>query len=272
VLLDPFTVVAQIFNFLVLVFLLRRFLYGPIVRAMQEREERVLAREEDAEAARQEALQEAAAYRERNSELERAGHEMLAQARAEAEAERRAQINLAREEIEELKARWHQALEREQSEFLDELRRRIAGQVHVIARKALQDLADADLEQRMVDRFIGRVRGMDPGERHEIIAAARRSGEDIVVTSAFELPQETTERLLEAVRREVGDGIGVHFDRSHDLMLGIEMRAHGHKLSWTLDAYLDSLAENLFDALEAETENQRDGQEQEQQPVAAGSA
>ena len=35
---DWFTVIAQIINFLILVALLKRFLYGPIIRAMERRE------------------------------------------------------------------------------------------------------------------------------------------------------------------------------------------------------------------------------------------
>ncbi len=41
---DWFTVVAQIINFLILVALLKRFLYGPIIRAMDRREAEIASR------------------------------------------------------------------------------------------------------------------------------------------------------------------------------------------------------------------------------------
>ena len=43
--IDWITVAAQIVNFLILVWLLQHFLYGPITRAMQRREQRIAERE-----------------------------------------------------------------------------------------------------------------------------------------------------------------------------------------------------------------------------------
>ena len=47
--IDWFTFAAQVINFLVLVGLLRHFLYGPVVRAMQAREQKVTQRLTDAD-------------------------------------------------------------------------------------------------------------------------------------------------------------------------------------------------------------------------------
>jgi F-type H+-transporting ATPase subunit b len=54
-LIDPFTVGAQILNFLILVWLLRRLLYGPITRVMAEREARIRAEMDEASRLREEA-------------------------------------------------------------------------------------------------------------------------------------------------------------------------------------------------------------------------
>ena len=47
-LIDPFVVIAQLVNFAILVWLLKRFLYGPITRVMAAREERIRAETEEA--------------------------------------------------------------------------------------------------------------------------------------------------------------------------------------------------------------------------------
>ena len=44
-----FTVAAQVVNFLILVWLLHRFLYGPIIAAMDRRERRIAERLQDAQ-------------------------------------------------------------------------------------------------------------------------------------------------------------------------------------------------------------------------------
>ena len=57
-LIDWFTVIAQIVNFLVLVYLLKRFLYKPIIKAMDGREQRIAGRLEEADKREEEARQE----------------------------------------------------------------------------------------------------------------------------------------------------------------------------------------------------------------------
>ena len=47
--IDYFTIIAQIINFLILVFLLRHFLYRPVITAMDEREQKMVSRLKDAE-------------------------------------------------------------------------------------------------------------------------------------------------------------------------------------------------------------------------------
>ena len=53
---DLFTLVAQIVNFVVLLVLLRVFLYGPVRRVMQRREQRIAEDREAARRAREEAV------------------------------------------------------------------------------------------------------------------------------------------------------------------------------------------------------------------------
>jgi F-type H+-transporting ATPase subunit b len=90
VLIDWFTVGAQIVNFLVLIALLKYFLYGRIIKAIDEREKKIASRLEDAEQKKKEAEQEGEAYRTKNQELDAMGERIVAQVREEAETHRRA--------------------------------------------------------------------------------------------------------------------------------------------------------------------------------------
>ena len=79
-LINWFTVAAQIVNFLILAALLKRFLYGPIVSAMAAREERIASEMAVAAQKRQEAEQEEAAMSQKMQEIQAQRREMLAQA------------------------------------------------------------------------------------------------------------------------------------------------------------------------------------------------
>ena len=77
-LIDWFTTVAQIINFLILIALLRYFLYRPIVSAMEKREKAVADRWHEAEQQRDQARAEAELQRKKNQELEEQPEQLIA--------------------------------------------------------------------------------------------------------------------------------------------------------------------------------------------------
>ena len=65
-LIDWFTVIAQVVNFLILVWLLKRFLYRPILDAIDAREKRIALALADADAKKVEAEKERDAFQQKN--------------------------------------------------------------------------------------------------------------------------------------------------------------------------------------------------------------
>src|SRR5450759_1932389 len=86
---------------------------------------------------------------------------MLNEASMAAEAKRKELMEKVRADVELIKVRWQDMLIREQEAFFQDLRQRASQQIYATARRALTDLADADLEQRIVDVFIRRIRELD---------------------------------------------------------------------------------------------------------------
>src|SRR5690606_19777616 len=158
---DWFTLIAQVVNLLVLVGLLKHFLYGRIVRAMNEREATIAGRLEEAARERASAEQEAESFRARNRELEEQREQILARFRKEAESHRQQLMETARLEIEKMKIEWLEALERERHESLRSFRKNLGQAVLAVARQGLKELANADLEDRMVEVFVGRLEALD---------------------------------------------------------------------------------------------------------------
>ena len=93
--LDWFVFFAQIVNFLILVYLLKRFLYGRIVKAMDNREAKIVARYQEAETLKQEAEKSAALYEEKNRILAEKQEELMNQAVQEAESRRKELMELS---------------------------------------------------------------------------------------------------------------------------------------------------------------------------------
>ena len=96
--IDWLTVTAQILNFLVLAWLLKRFLYRPVIDAMTQREQRIATRLAQAAQREAQAQAEARTYSDKVAAFDRDRQAQLAQAREAAEHERRSLLESARGE------------------------------------------------------------------------------------------------------------------------------------------------------------------------------
>lgn len=251
--LDWFTLLAQIVNFLILVYLLKRFLYGRIIAIADERERQIASRFAEAEARAEEAEVEATAYRQQRQEIERERDELMAQVHQEAEERRRELMRSAGEAVEVQKQQWRQAMARERQTFLQALRQRAGRQVYTVARRVLADLADARLEQQVVEVFMERLRRLERDEKAKLLASLQQTGDKTIrVQSAFDLPADR-QRAIQTLLRDHFDGeVSVHFNTNADLICGIALRVNGHKVTWNVESYLDRLEEEVVAALAEE--------------------
>ena len=249
--IDWLTVGAQIFNFLVLVFLLKRFLYAPVVEAMAAREKRITDRlrlageREDLARARERELQEKLA------DIDAQRERMRTDMREEVDSERRRMLDALRDDFATQRARWTGELEREQGQLSAELRREVADGVLDVSRRVLGDLADADLERRIVETFVARLNALGAGQRE---ALAKCKGA-VSVASSFELDEGQRGVIERGLREAVGvaerEGAAIRIDweRDAELLCGVRLQADGLELGWTVDDYLDELHERVTDRL-----------------------
>jgi F-type H+-transporting ATPase subunit b len=254
-LIDWFTVVAQIINFLILVALLKHFLYGRIINAMDQREARIISRLEEAELKKKEAEEEAAAYIRKSQEFDVQREEMFSQAKEEAENFRKDLVQKAREEIDGIQTRWHETIQKKKIAFLKDLGERATKEVFAVTRQALKDLADKDLEQQMVEVFVKRIKELDKKER-DLIAESIDSSGKVLVTSAFYIPDEAQAKIFQAIKEHISGESQGEYQISPDVISGIELRTVGHKIAWSLDNYLASLETNVLEAMEMGSRNE----------------
>jgi F-type H+-transporting ATPase subunit b len=248
VLIDWFTVCAQIMNFIVLVWLLKRFLYKPILDAINAREARIS--DELADAARQKATarseREDLAAKNQAFDVERAA--LLAGAIADAAREHERLMAESRSDADVLRAKQRILSQSDYAAQGSRMTRLIADEVFAIARSALADLAGADLEDRMGHLLARRVGEMSPAVRQSWSAAFKASGAGTIVRSRFDLPASSKAIIQAAVNSLNSGDISLRFETAADNLCGIELVAQGQKLSWTLGDYLQSL-QGKVDAL-----------------------
>lgn len=251
-LIDWFTVAAQVINFLILVWLLKRFLYRPILDAIDARETRIASSLADADAKNTEAQHERDAYQHKNEVFEQQRAALMNQATEEVKSERQRLLDEARQAADGLTAQRMEVLSNDSHNLNQAIRRRTEQEVFAIARKVLSDLATASLEERMGEVFTRRLRALDEQARKDFAQALKTAAEPARVRSAFDLPEAQRAALQNALNETFSAEIRVRFETAPDLVSGIELITNGQKIAWSIADYLTSLENGIEDLLKAQ--------------------
>lgn len=257
--IDWFTFGAQIVNFLILAALLKKFLYGPIINAMDDREQRIAARLEEAGQKKREAEQEAETYRQQRREFDEQTEGMLAEARRTADDRREELLREARQAVQRTKQEWYSGLKRQQQSLLREIRTETGGKAVQIAHHALRELADKELEDEIVRTFLGQIDRLEPQKRQALAEAMSKADGQVIVRTAFDVSDQSRRRIQDVLRDKLGADSAVGFKTAEELICGIELKAGGRKIGWSFQDFLESLE---FDFERAIAEKATDSEKQ----------
>ncbi len=258
-LIDYFTTIAQIINFLVLVFLLRHFLYRPIIKSMDEREQKIASRLKEADENRKKARQEEENARKVMQELAAKHDGMVAKATEEAQAFRADLMKKARGEVDKSKADWYEALERQKEELLSDLRLQAGKDVYAVSRRAIRDLATDELEGQIINTFLKRLETMGESDKERLKEFYKKPGQKITVASTFEIPEEMRKKIQETLRRQVGTDMEIQYRTAPDMISGVELSANDMKIVWSIDSYLNDLEADLSRTLDRRIAEEKAG-------------
>ena len=240
--LDWTTFALEIVNFLALVWILKRFLYRPVLATLVQRRagiERVLSGAREAEA-RASVLKNQFEGRLADWEQEKAA------ARARFDAEMAAERSRQMEALSR-----HLAAERERSAAQDAhrqetLQRELAAQAGTQARqfasKLLARLAGPDLEARLVKLFIEELATL-PDERVAPLRAGHNGNGQGLVASAYSLSEEQRRLVSGAIEARLGVHGHLEFVEDSDLLAGIRVSFGAWQLDFSLAGELGIFAE-----------------------------
>jgi len=247
--IDWFTISAQVVNFLILVWLMKRFLYKPILNAIDAREKRIAKNLADADTKQNQAEKERDEFQKKNEEFDQQRDELLSKAKDEAKTKHQRLLDEARQAADALRAQRQDALNREQQNLNDEITRRTRKEVFAIARKTLTDLAGTTLEERMGAVFTRRLQELDGEAKESLATALKTSSNPALVRSAFDLPSEQQNAIQNALNKTFSAEIQVRFETAPNVISGIELTVNGRKIAWSIADYLASLEKSVVELL-----------------------
>ena len=236
-----FTVIAQLVNFALLVWLMKRFLYAPVLAAIDAREKKITAQLNAAKTQKAEAKTEHEEFTKKNTDFDAQKQALLATATADAKTQRQKLLEAAHQEAEAQRTKQQKALQQTQDDMQDDIARQTRQTVFSLTKKALTDLASVDLESQTVATLLQRLQALDAAARQPLLDAFQADKKPMQVQSAFPLTDDQQAAITTALTQLLGAAPAVAFSTNPALISGISLNANGFQLAWSATSYLAAL-------------------------------
>jgi len=243
---DWWTFALQTINFAVLVWLLHRFLYRPVLRMIDAR--RATVDKQFADAAATEARAKSAIAE-------------IAAARTAIGAEREAALKTALAQAEEAAAQLRDRAKTEAAALLGEARKTMAGERELvlaearrvaldlgveIARRLLAEVPTHQRAEAWLERVEQHLAALSPAERRQL-GDGLNDKESLRVVTAVPLPDEDAAEWRARLGRALGDGIAIAFDVDAGLVAGAELHFPNAILRFSWRSALSTMRTEIED-------------------------
>lgn len=250
-----FTVIAQIVNFLILVWLLKRFLYKPVLNAIDAREKKIAAQLEDAATKKAEAEKDQQLYRQKNETFDKERVSKMNEVHQQIDSEKHRLFEEVRKESTVLRSKFEESLQQQEQDLNNRLKKKTKDAVFEIARKTLSDLADVNLEQQVVTVFIDKIRNLDGEAKTKFIEALEKNDDPFIIKSMFDLSASSKQELERAMGKITKKTTDFQYHLDPELVSGIKIETASYQLSWTIESYLEALKTDSIISKDKENAN-----------------
>jgi F-type H+-transporting ATPase subunit b len=231
-------------NFLILLVLLKIFLFDRIKQAVDQRENNIKERFDKAEEQGTKAREARETYEKKTQSLKEDWDARLKEADREAEERRESLIKEARDEVDGLKNNWQNALEKEKASFFDRFKKQAARLIFDTVEKTLSHLADTRAQDQAVKKFLSRFEALDKEDLpREKVTQPR-------ISTGFELSESQQESIQKALSEKRPELQNIAFDVRPELIFGIALTAGGKKMTWHAHDYVSELEKQVNQAIE----------------------
>lgn len=240
-LIDWLTVLAQFFNFFLLVWLLNRFLFKPVLAAIDIRDKTIASKIHNAEEAKKQADEAYKTLQNEKEDFEKKKASLFSQVIQESQLERKKLTDEARQEAIHLRIRLGETIQKEQKEAHDTIVRKIEQEVFVTTKKVLHDLANADIEKSIVEQFIIRLSTLNESDKNALLAAFTSNQFPTKIFTCFQLPEKEKIKIQEAFKNTFKIDLPITYECSKEGICGIELVTNGYKMRWRILDYLEEI-------------------------------
>lgn len=228
--IDLTTLVLQALNFLVLVWLLGKFLYKPVLAAIDRRETALAERRDKADTALRETAQARDSLIAERAALAAETDRLRTAVRAAADAERAAILAEARTTADQLRDAGRLHLEQERTDARRALETQAGDVAVTIASKLLSRTMPEMATRLFIDSLCHDLEALDEAGRARLLNGKGNAQ----ILTAFPLPQAEATALARRIKAALGDGLHLSWGLDPSLIAGVELQFRHHFIrhSW----------------------------------------
>jgi len=217
------TFVLEIINFLVLVWILKRFLYRPVLAMLRQRQQEIEAKLDEASRLRSEGSELQQQYEGRLEAWERERQQARDSLHEEIRSEKASKLEQMEKEL---------AAERQAAAIVDERgrneeRQRYQQTAHAqgasFAARLLESSAGPELERHLFDLLLQSLDEMNTEQRNDLLTRCRSSGGKVKLTSAFPMSSQQIEELQKKLSEPDSQAIEIEHRQDPQLVAGFHL-------------------------------------------------
>jgi len=240
-----FTIFAQIFNFLLLLFILKVLLYKPIFRFMKERRESINNKIKDAEDKIKDGEKKQEEYNQKIELFEKEKKKRTEKFLSDLNKQKESTLEKMKMEISQEREKVKKQLSANNKKIIEDVNRILSQKFIQFAEKIFGSLADKELEEKMVNLFIDKLKTLTKKTIFEFNRAVAKNDGIINVATAFDLSKKNAKVLKNAVGKVKIKFKKMKFDTNPDLIIGVEMKAGNSYVVWNAKDILGDLETDL---------------------------
>ena len=236
---DILTYLFEIINFFVLLWILKKLLYNPIISVLKKRKNYIdenIRKAEEAES-RYKRLQKE--YEELLKEIEETKKSRLAEITQEIEKEREKMYENMRKELDAERQKFLESLEAHKREVLTEIREETVKTSIELVSKILHSFADKHLHKKLLDLAIEGIKNINPEERDNL-AEELKEHPIVYVETAYSLDEKDISKIKNAIQETLGVEVQINQTEKKDLIAGVKLHIASKLIDVSLEGQLSA--------------------------------
>lgn len=240
--MNLFTIIAQLINFSVLIFLLNKFLYKPVLATLEKRREDIKSKMEEIEDKLKESDKLKEGYLSKLKDLEKENSILKEKAIKEANEIKELELQKARQDLNEKKDRFNEYLNLEQQKLVENFNENLGELFVNYSNNIFKSIANTNLDNEIANKMIENVSCLD----NEKIEEINKLNPDIIeIITNFEVSNQQQDNFEKTFKDKKINFSKIKYTCDKNLILGIEIRIKSFVLSWNLKELTENFLKNI---------------------------